>query len=89
MGEDGCEGTPFCRQTIQIFVSKFLLISYINLSKVSLYFSSSKGVQLLLTCCVFFFFLDIDECKADVYPCKDQQHCTNLPGSYKCYSKYQ
>ena len=55
----------------------------------SLYSSSSKGVQLLLTCCVFFFFLDIDECKAIVYPCKDQQHCTNLPGSYKCYSKYQ
>ena len=33
------------------------------------------------------FFADIDECKAEVYPCKDQQHCTNLPGSYKCYSK--
>ncbi len=32
-------------------------------------------------------FADVDECKGEVYPCKDQQHCTNTPGSYKCYSK--
>ena len=37
-----------------------------------------------LYCFLFFFFLDLDECKDKTHQCDVNANCTNIPGSYNC-----